>query len=624
MNRKYRLLSTDKTGEPRSHLHMTLGRRIRSTSLLEREPAMVKRLQCKLHTDGKGSKWTDFNEDVPYLNSLQKLIRVTDGTKTAQRLHALWKLSERPNARGKHLWKLMDNTDLWIAAYKKLAANEGSMTPGGAKGTIDGTSLKGLKALKDMVISGRYKVGVTRRINIPKPKGGSRPLGIPEWRDRIIQEVIRILLECIYEPRFVDSSHGFRPKRSQHTCLRQIRRDFGASRWVIEGDISKCFDKIDHEVVMKCLNKTIDDSKFERFIHQGLKAKVFMPDGKMEFLNVGTPQGGVCSPLLSNIVLHQMDIYMRRLKKAVDKGVKRSRNPGYDKLINAATYGAKTKTLEHHEIRRLKRKARDIGRTYRNDPGFRRLNYVRFADDFLVGVTGPRALAERIKELLTAFLKRRLKLELNGDKTLISRIKNQAVKFLGYKIKRGPDYAMTHVRHYDKVTRRIRRLREGGLILLVDMDKVIAGLEYKGFCKKKTPTPNFRYLHQTQSYTVAAANSIIRGLAHYYKLSEGRRSSMNHISYIVRYSVAKMFAAKYKLGSVAKVFAKAGKDLGQPLKPIKHRPLGATDEQLAKDAHGAGRKLRGDFPALLYTRYKNIPQADLKPMAKNWNPWLGV
>jgi group II intron reverse transcriptase/maturase len=571
---------------------------------------------------GKGSKRTHFHEGVPYLDSMPWTHRGSDEPRTVRRLHALWNLSRRPHARAQALWRLMDTPELWIAAYKKLAANDGSLTPGGAKGTIDGTSLHGLKALRSAVISGRYRVGISRRVVIPKPKGGRRPLGIPEFRDRLVQTVIKTLLETVFEPRFLDVSHGFRPKRSQHTCLRQVRRDFGGASWIIEGDISQCFDTIDHRVVDALIRRVVDDPRFCRFVYRGMKSRVLMPGGKLLPQSVGTPQGGVCSPLLSNIVLHQLDRYVCRLKRVCDRGERRRRNPAYDVAMNAATYGARSGTLTPNDVRRLRRRARAIGKVLRDDAGFRRLNYVRYADDFLVGVSGPRVLAARVRDALSGFLRRRLRLALNPDKTLLTHLKSQSVRFLGYRLARGPRYATVHVRHYGRVTRRIRAVRGGGIRLLVDMPKVLAGLEHKGYTRGGRPVPNFRYLHQSQTHAVIRANSILRGLGEYYKLSEGRRTCLNQISYIVRSSLAKLFAAKFKLRSSAQVYRHGGKDLSKPLSSgARSRRDSPTARQDDGSRSGPAKPPVGI--GVLYTVYRDIPVPDTAPLARVWHPWRG-
>lgn len=611
-----KLLSIGKTGEPMA-THWPLGRRVRSTRLLETEPAMVKRFTSS-DAAGKEPKWMDSSEPIPYLISLHEQIRASDdATKTMKRLKALWELSNRPNAKAKHLWKLIGQMDLWIAAYKKLAHNEGSMTKGGAGGTIDGTSLKTLKILRDKVIQGSYEFGLTRRVNSPKPDGRKRPLGIPQFRDRLLQEVLRTILETVYEPRFKQCSHGFRPQRSQHTCLRQVRRDFRGTIWYIEGHISKCFDTIDHHIVKQCLRKHIDDPKLIKLIGTGLKTKILMPEGGIQWMDRGTPQGGVCSPLLSNVVLHELDRFMLRLQRVIHKGKSRKQSKAYMQTYNKM----RKASVEQQSL--LRKQARKIGYGHSQDPTFRRLYYTRYADDFLVGIIGPKSLATRVKLLIASFLKQRLKLDLNQSKTMITRAKDATVPFLGYSIKSSSPHAYTYKRQYAGKQRQIKSLRSGNIKLLVPMQKVKSRLALKGFCDKRgQPKPNFTFLPHPQSYTIDKLNSQIRALCNYYKLSDGLRASISRINYILRYSTAKLFAAKFKLKTVSKVFAKGGKDLG---KPIKHKktPVGATDELLKQHAKAAGGDLVGTMPGILYTKYAHIPKPDVKPLAKNWNPWAG-
>jgi group II intron reverse transcriptase/maturase len=608
-----------KTGEPRPNLPWVLGRRVRSTCLLEREPAMVKRMHFtkRAHTEGKEPKWTDFNKDVPYLNEFQKSIRASDDAiKTLRRLKRLWCLGVvKKNAKAQGLSVLLGDINLWVAAYNKLASNEGSMTKGGSGGTIDGTSIRSLEILRNEVINGRYKFGMTRRVYIPKPKGGQRPLGIPAFRDRLLQEAVRTILEVIYEPRFLETSHGFRPQRSQHTCLRQIRRDFQGSKWFIEGDISKCFDTIEHQTVRKCLNKVIDDSKFVNLLVRGLKTKVLMPKGSVEWQAQGTPQGGVCSPLLSNVVLHQLDRYMARLKRVIDIGIGRKQTKEYVRIYN------KMRKATPEDKIKYRKEARKAGYGDPMDSQFRRLSYTRYADDFLIGIAGSKELARRVKHNVARFLQTRLNLKLSLEKTGITRALTGRVPFLGYVITSSPKRAYSYTRIYAGRKRLIRAHRSGNITLLVDIRKVMERLILKGFCDRNfKPLPNFKYLPHPQSYTLKAINRILRGLCNYYKLSENLRQSMSRISFTVRYSTAKLFAAKYRLHTMAKIFRKAGKDLG---KPLKGPSIGANDEKLKHDAKAAGGELIGEFKGLLYTKYKQIPSPDLKPLAKGWKPMVG-
>lgn len=616
---KENLLPIGRNGEPGAGFIRRQGRRVRSTYLPERNSVMVRISRSYSAKTGKGPKWVHSTEGIPYLESLKRNAGVSDDTITCiRRLQTVWKLSfNKRKANG--LFRVLKKDELWIVAYRKLSINKGAVTAGGGKGTIDGTSMKVLRRLKDLVSSGNYTVGVTRRVNIPKPKGGLRPLGIPEFQDKLVQEVLRTLLECVYEPRFYESSHGFRPQRSQHTCLRQIRRDFGGTKWVIEGDISKCFDTVNHHIVRRCLSRTIDDERFVNLIIRGLRSKVLMPKGALEWMDVGTPQGGVCSPLLSNIVLHQLDKFISRLKRRIDKGLRRRRNPEYVSLMNRSRY-----YRGMDAGKKAMRAARRITPVLTDDPNFRQLQYVRYADDFIIGVTGPRELAVRVKMLITRFLKQRLRLQLNDDKTVITQISKKGVPFLGYTIKKGPSFVMKHTQHFGNYTRRIRRIRSNGLILLADVNKVIQNLAYKGFCKGSEPVPNFRYMHQPQSYTITKVNNILRGLNEYYRVSENRKAAVSRFSYLIRYSIAKMFAAKYKLRTAAHVFKKAGKDLGSLLGSKGVSTHRADDNRSAKDAKNAGSVVKGKTLKLLYTKYKEISKPELSPLAKRWDPWKMV
>lgn len=634
------LLSIGRTGEPDSSLYYRQGRRIRSTCLSERKPVMA-RLRRKYSTKtGKGSKWMRSVERIPYLESLRQNAGVSDGAITCiTRLQTVWKLNQN-NVRVKDLYRLLKREELWIAAYKKLAHNKGVFVFGGVKGTIDGTSIKALRNLRDLVVSGNYTVGITRRVEIPKPERGLRSLGIPEFRDRLVQEVLRTLLECVYEPRFYESSHGFRPQRSQHTCLRQVRRDFGSTKWVLEGDISECFGTIDHNIVRKCLSRTIDDERFVSVIIQGLRSKVLMPKGVLEWMDIGTPQNGVCSPLLSNIVLHQLDRFLSRLKLKIDRGKQQRRGPEYIKLTNRNRYykGTLTGKAAWRASPRIfpapKRVLTDRrGKDLTHDPLFRRMHYTRYANHYIVGITGPRELAVRVKMLIIRFLKQRLRFQLNEEKIVITKFSKKGISFLGYLIRRNPPFALEHAQNFRSYTpcqqsqgkdKSTHRIRTSGITLFADVDKVIQNLAHKGFCKKNEPVPNFRYMHESQSYTIKQVNSILRRLDEYYMISENKKAAMSRFSYLVRYSIARMFAAKFKLRSVAHVFKRAGKGLGKPLKSKGKSTYGSSNEKLAYNAKAAKSMISESMPRLLYTKYKEIEEPDLKPLAKRWDPWKDV
>jgi group II intron reverse transcriptase/maturase len=198
--------------------------------------------------------------------------------------------------------------DLWMQAYINIRANKGSMTVGIDKSTADGFSIELPKALIHQIKEGNFRFKPVRRVNIPKPNGKLRPLGIPTFRDKLVQEVCRMILEIIYEPLFSNCSHGFRPNRSCHTALRDVRKWSGIT-WFIEYDIKGYFDNINHEILMKVLKKQIDDKRFLKLIREMLKCG-YMEDWEYHKTYSGSPQGGVISPILSNIYLHELDKFI--------------------------------------------------------------------------------------------------------------------------------------------------------------------------------------------------------------------------------------------------------------------------------------------------------------------------
>jgi group II intron reverse transcriptase/maturase len=255
-------------------------------------------------------------------------------------------------------------------------------------------------------------------VEIPKGNGETRPLGIPTLDDRIVQETLRTILEAIFEPTFNNNSHGFRPGRGCHTALKQINTRFKAANWYIEGDIQKYFDTINHNILLNLLRRKVQDTLILNLIESALKADVIFRGRELERVS-GTPQGGILSPLLSNIYLHELDEFMEGIMKEF-QGTKKTprQNP-----INRK-YMAKARERDP-------KKARQYPAAYPFDRDYIHVRYVRYADDFLIGVTGPRDLAETIKKRVEEFLKGKLGLTLSPEKTLITSIAN-GIPFLGY------------------------------------------------------------------------------------------------------------------------------------------------------------------------------------------------
>jgi len=330
------------------------------------------------------------------------------------------------------LYRQMFNKDLYLAAYGNVYSNKGAMTPGAGGGTADGMSEAEIDRVIGLMRSERYRFVPVRRVYIPKKNGKLRPLGIPTWADKLVGEVVRLLLEAYYEPLFSARSHGFRKGRGCHTALREVRDVWSGTVWFIEGDISDCFGSLDHEVMLSVLAERIRDNRFLRLIRNMLKAG-YLEEWQYRDTLSGVPQGGTVSPVLSNIYLHKLDEYVEReLIPRHTRGQARARKPEYSRL-NTRRVNAKRKG-DRALARDLQKRMHAMSPAEPADPGYRRLRYIRYADDHLLGLAGPKAEAEQVKADLARFLRETLKLELNQDKTLVTHARSQRARFLGYDI----------------------------------------------------------------------------------------------------------------------------------------------------------------------------------------------
>ena len=329
------------------------------------------------------------------------------------------------------VYRQLFNPNLYLLAYSRIYRNAGATTRGVTEETVDGMSLQKIESIIEQMRYERFRWTPVRRVQIPKKNGKTRPLGVPTWTDKLVQEVVRLILEAYYEPQFSDRSHGFRPKRGCHTALTTIDRTWQGTKWFIEGDIRGCFDNIDHHILMSILREKIVDNRFLRLIELLLKAG-YCEEWKYKPSLSGTPQGAIVSPILANLYLDKLDKFVEQtLIPEYTRGQRRAENSEYTKLVKLAWYYRKTGQIERArklELQYQKMPSKDV-----NDPNYRRLSYLRYADDFLLGFAGPIAEAKEIREKLRKFLET-LKLELSEEKTLITHAKTQAAKFLGYEI----------------------------------------------------------------------------------------------------------------------------------------------------------------------------------------------
>jgi len=439
------------------------------------------------------------------------------------------------------LYRQMFNKELYLLAYGNIYSNQGAMTPGASAETADGMSEDRIDQIIGLMRQERYRFGPARRVYIPKKNGKFRPLGLPSWPDKLVGEVVRLLLEAYYEPRFSGRSHGFRKGRGCHTALRQVRDAWPGTVWFIEGDISDCFGSFDQDILLRILAEKIHDNRFLRLIRNMLKAG-YLEDWEYRDTLSGVPQGGVVSPILSNIYLDKLDKFVEQeLIPQYTRGARRKSNPEYHRRAARLKYARRTGNRA--VARSLERELRTLPYGDPMDPGYRRLRYIRYADDHLLGFIGPKAEAEQIKARLAAFLRETLGLELNQDKTLITHGRTTAARFLGYDI---------IVQHCNTKLTGGRRAANGKIALRVPPDVVKAQCARYRQHGKPWHRPRLQNLPDYDIVRICGAE--YRGVVNYYLLAQdvGRLSTLEWYALT---SMLKTLGAKHR-STVTKMAAR--------------------------------------------------------------------
>ena len=438
----------------------------------------------------------------------------------------------REDCRSNRLYRQLFNPQLFLLAYGRIYANKGAMTPGVTGETVDGMSLAKIETIIDALRGERYRWRPVKRVYIPKKNGKQRPLGLPTWSDKLVAEVVRLLLEAYYEPRFSDRSHGFRPGRGCHTALREVVDVWKGTHWFIEGDISDCFGSLDHQVMLSILAEKIHDGRFLRLIDRMLKAG-YLEDWHWHATLSGAPQGGVASPVLSNIYLDRFDRFIEQwLLPEYNLGDRRRRNRAYQVVETAITRARRHGDLA--EVHRLILRRRQLPSQDPTDPGYRRLRYVRYADDWLLGFAGPKHEAETIKSRIAVFLRDELKLELSQSKTVITHATSQAAHFLGYEIR---------AQHADtKITRR-RRAVNGAIGLFVP--KTVIRQRCALYLKHGKPAARGPLLHDDDFTIVAKYGAEYAGLVQYYLLAQDV-FRLGRLRWTMETSMLKTLACKHR------------------------------------------------------------------------------
>jgi group II intron reverse transcriptase/maturase len=439
------------------------------------------------------------------------------------------------------LYRQLFNRELYLLAYGRIYANQGAMTPGASAETADGMSEAKIDQIIEAMRHERYRFAPARRLFIPKKNGKMRPLGLPSWSDKLVGEVVRLLLEAYYEPQFSDRSHGFRKRRGCHTALREIQRTWTGTTWFIEADISDCFGSLDHSIMVRILAEKIHDNRFLRLIGNMLKAG-YLEDWEYHDTLSGCPQGGVVSPILSNIYLDKLDKFVEQeLIPEYTRGKVRVHNPQYRRLNDRRRLARQRG--DRPAASQLLRQMRALPSVDPMDPGYRRLRYCRYADDEILGFTGPKAEAEQIKNQLATFLRDDLALELSAGKTLITHARTQAARFLGYEIT---------VRHDDSKITGGRRMLNGTIALRVPLDVIKAKCaSYRQHGKPWHRSP----LQNLDDYDIIRIyGAEYRGVINYYLLA-GDLWRFHALRWNAETSMLKTLAAKHQ-STVTKMAAR--------------------------------------------------------------------
>lgn len=470
-------------------------------------------------------------------------------------LNSLNEHSKDSSYKFERLYRLLFNEELFYVAYQKIASNGGSTTKGSDGRSIDGMSLARIETLIASLKDESYQPHPSRRVHIPKKNGKTRPLGIPAFEDKLVQEVVRMILEAIYEGHFETTSHGFRPKRSCHTALLHIQKTFSGAKWFIEGDIKGFFDNIDHDVLVGILRERISDDRFIRLIRKFLKAG-YVEDWTFHNTYSGTPQGGIVSPILANIYLDKLDKYVKEYIQHFDKGTKRRPGKESNNLANERkrTVRKLKKVKDGTEKAALVARLKAIEQeraAFPNgdemDESYRRLKYIRYADDFILGVIGSKEEAQRIKEDIKSFLSASLALELSEEKTLITHT-GKSAKFLGYEI------TVTRDNHQRRDVRGCLRRTYGKRVRLnVSMatlrDKLLeyGAMEIKLRNGKEVWKPKCRsgLIFNDDLEILDRYNRETVGFCNYYLIANNC-VVLHNFRYIMEYSMYKTFAGKYR------------------------------------------------------------------------------
>ncbi len=444
------------------------------------------------------------------------------------------------------VYRQLFNKNLYLTAYGKIYRNKGASTKGVNDDTVDGMSLDKIDAIIEALRHERYQWTPAKRIYIPKRNGKKRPLGLPVWSDKLLAEVIRMILDAFYDIQFSEHSHGFRENRGCHTALQEVYHLWNGTTWIIEGDISDCFGSLSHELLLSTLSEKIHDGRFLNLMRKLLDAG-YLEDWTFNQTLSGVPQGSICSPILSNILLDKFDQFAENtLIPQYSRGKSRKNAQEYKRLLAQATQ--RFKTGQKEAALKIRKQAQRLPSRDPHDPDFRRLKSIRYADDFALAFIGPKSEAEEIKRQLATFLANELKLNLSEEKTLITHARSKAAKFLGYEIttlQSDTKQSLTKAGHKQRSINGRIGLRVPRAVLLEKCNR------YK---RRNKAVHRAKLLHESDYTIIATYQLEYRGIVNYYRLAYNLHT-LQYLKWIMQQSLTKTLAAKHRI-SVQAVYDK--------------------------------------------------------------------
>ena len=491
--------------------------------------------------------------------------------KLGERLKTLSKLNANSSFINKQLYRLLYNEDFYVLAYERLKRNKGAMTSGvNSKGNIDGINLDEIRKIISQLKDESYQPKPSRRVYIPKANGKQRPLGVPNFRDKLVQECINIILTCIYDsdvkPTFSDNSYGFRPGRGTHQALQRGSLIFKGVTWIIKADVEGFFDNVSHHILVELLERRIADKRFIRLIWKFLRCG-YLDNGQLVKPKKGTPQGGNLSPILANIYLHEFDVFIDQLILKHGKSVTRNRRykRKSDQIRRARQTLAKSNRSsdEHYahkkaRLEQLVQERRAMPSRIVDDKDKAEFKYLRYADDWVLGLKCNYQKAKEIYDLCEAFFQTQLHLEWNTDKSELTRSTKKDIEFLGVYLqftgKRQVMYLKTKVGNQKSLKRTISL---NDVRYVMKGEEVCEKLKKKGFLDASHDPISCKRLVNYDVYQIAKIyQSIINGIANYYGFVHNI-STLNHLHYKLFISLCKTLAHKFK-SSKRKIMRKYG------------------------------------------------------------------